>query len=212
MTRVKLDQMKVLVTSECNLNCTHCFRSFDKHKYYITKEKVFEIVDYAIETSCGNISFSGGEFFAHPDAFAILDYCFDKKLKVKLLTNATKLGEFDYYKKYIGTDLLSFQISLDGMRESHDARRGQGMFDLVIGNVRKLKEFGFHVTASMTVDQDNMYDVLDVLELECFDKHNFVPVAYAGERAKSERPSIDDKTYKEYENIIYHMINVTINL
>lgn len=199
--KVKLDQMKVLITSECNLNCTHCFRSFDKHKYYISSEKLIELVDYAIETSCESISFSGGEFFAHPFAFELLNYCYDKKLKVKILTNATKLGSFEFYKKYIGTDLLSFQISLDGMREKHDARRGQGMFDLAMHNVQKLKEFGFHIIVSMTVDQDNMYDVLDVLELSCFDKHNFVPVAYAGERTKQGRP-IMDKTYIEYENII----------
>lgn len=198
---MKLDQMKVLITSECNLNCTHCFRSFDKHKYYISSEKLIELVDYAIETSCESISFSGGEFFSHPFAFELLNYCYDKKLKVKILTNATKLGNFEFYKKYIGTDLLSFQISLDGMREKHDARRGPGMFDLVMHNVQKLKEFGFYITVSMSVDQDNMYDVLDVLELSCFDKHNFVPVAYAGERTKQGRP-IMDKTYIEYENII----------
>lgn len=202
MKMIKLDQMKVLITSECNLNCTHCFRSFDKHKYFISKEKLYEIIEYAIKTSCESISFSGGEFFAHPDAFDILDYCYEKKIKIKLLTNATKLGNFDYYRKYIGTDLLSFQISLDGMRENHDARRGEGMFDLVMRNVKKLKEFGFYVTISMTVDQDNMYDVLDVLELQCFDKHNFVPVAYAGERTKQGKPMMDDKRYQEYENII----------
>ena len=211
MTKIKLDQMKVLITSECNLNCTHCFRSFDKHKYYISKEKLYEIIDYAIETSCDSISFSGGEFFAHPDAFSVLNYCYDKRLKTKLLTNATNLGDFDFYKKYIGTDLLSFQISLDGMRECHDARRGRGMFDLVMGNVKKLKEFGFYITVSMTVDQDNMYDVLEILGLDCFDKHNFVPVAYAGERMKQGRPSVGDEAYQEYENIIRTIYGCTEN-
>ena len=107
--KVKLDQMKVLITSECNLNCTHCFRSFDKHKYYISNDKLIEIVDYAIETSCESISFSGGEFFVHPFAFDLLNYCYDKKIKVKILTNATKIGTFDFYEKYRGTDLLSLQ-------------------------------------------------------------------------------------------------------
>lgn len=210
MKKIKLDQMKVLVTSECNLNCTHCFRSFDKHKYFISREKLFEIVDYAIETSCESISFSGGEFFAHPDAFALLDYCYDKRIKVKLLTNATNIGNFNYYKKYTGTELLAFQISLDGMRDCHDARRGQGMFDLVMGNVERLKELDFHITVSMAVDQDNMYDVLDVLELRCFDKYNFVPVAYAGERIKQGKPVINDELYCEYENIIRLIYNRTV--
>ena len=88
---IKLDQMKILVTSECNLNCTHCFRSFDKNKYIISYDKIIELINYAIETSCNSISFSGGEFFTHPSAYQILDYCFKKQVKVKILTNATLL-------------------------------------------------------------------------------------------------------------------------
>jgi len=199
--KVKLDQMKVLITSECNLNCTHCFRSFDKHKYYISNEKLLEIVDYAISTSCESISFSGGEFFMHPYAYELLDYCFSKKVKVKILTNATKVDRFDFFEKYRGVDLLSFQISLDGMRENHDLRRGKGMFDLVMRNVKRLKTYGFYITVSMTIDQDNMYDVVDLLNLSCFDKFNFLPVAFAGEKTKQGRP-IMDEAYREYENII----------
>lgn len=199
---IKLDQIKVLVTSECNLNCTHCFRSFDKNKYILSYEKVIELIDYAIETTCNSISFSGGEFFTHPNAFQILDYCYDNGIKVKILTNATNIGKLSYYEKYKGTDLISFQISLDGMRHSHDSRRGPGMFDLVVSNAQKLKNLGLLTTVSMTVDYDNMYDIIDVLSLSCFDKHNFVPVAYAGARTKQERPSKSDHYYQEYESII----------
>lgn len=200
--RIKLDKIKVLVTSECNLNCTHCFRSFDKHKYFIPNHKLIELVDFAIDTRCESISFSGGEFFSHPFAFDLLNYCYEKKIKVKILTNAVQIGDIGFYKKYIGTDLISFQISLDGMKEKHDARRGSGIFERVMCNVEKLKKLGLHITVSMTVDQDNMYDVLDVLNLSVFDKHNFVPVAFAGEKTKQGRPDMSDDLYAEYENII----------
>ena len=199
--KLKLDQMKILVTSECNLNCTHCFRSADKHKYFISNAKLIELADFAIETSCDSISFSGGEYFMHPFAYELLDYCFSKKLRVKILTNATMIHKIEYFEKYKGTDLMSFQISLDGMKKNHDLRRGKGVFDLVISNVEKLRAFGIHTTASMTINQDNMFDVIDVLNLSCFDDFNFLPVAFAGEEARHGRPHMNDK-YKEYEEII----------
>ena len=198
---IKLDQIKILVTSECNLNCTHCFRAFDKNAYSISLEKLKEVVDFAIATSCESISFSGGEFFVHPHAYELLDYCFSKRLKVKILTNATKIDNFDFFEKYRGTDLLAFQISLDGMKQNHDMRRGKGIFDLVIKNVQKLKSYGFFITVSMTVDRKNMYDVLDVFQLPYFDDFNFLPVAFAGEETKKGRPAMDQE-YKDYEEII----------
>ena len=201
VSKVKLDQMKVLVTSECNLNCTHCFRSSDKHKFNISKEKIIEIVDYALLTECRSISFSGGEFFMYPFAYELLEYCYRKKLPVKILTNATKLDQFEFFEKYKGTNLLSFQISLDGMRKNHDLRRGKGLFDIVTENVKKLKEYGIHTTVSMTVDKVNMYDVVDVMQLPFFDDFNFLPVAFAGEETKRGRPVMDE-AYDEYENII----------
>lgn len=199
--KIKLDQIKVLVTSECNLNCTHCFRSFDKHKYFIPNNKLIELVDYAIETSCDNISFSGGEFFMHPFAFELLDYCYLRKIKVKILTNATILGPLSFFEKYKNTDLISFQISLDGTRKNHDLRRGKGVFDKVITNVKKLKELGIHLTASMTIDKTNMHDILDVMDLPYFDNFNFLPVAYAGSAKNDGRP-VFDEVYSEYEEII----------
>ena len=201
MFNVKMDQMKILVTSECNLSCTHCFRAPDKNKYQLPFVQVTELIDYAIETSCSSISFSGGEFFVHQDAYRILDYCYEKKMKVKILSNATQIRRDEYFSKFTKEGLLSFQISLDGTRERHDSRRGCGIFDKVISNVSYLNDLGIPVSVSMTVDQDNMYDVLDVLEMPYFAKCNFVPVAYAGERTRQGRPIFDEK-YAEYEEII----------
>lgn len=207
---IKLDQIKILVTSECNLNCTHCFRSFDKNSYLISDEKLIEIVDFAIFTSCKSVSFSGGEFFTHPFAYDLLDYCFKKNLKVKILTNATRIEKPNFFEKYRGTDLLSFQISLDGMRENHDRRRGKGNFDLTISNVKKLKSYGFNITVSVTLDQINMYDIVNILEIPYFDDFNFLPVAFAGEKVKQGRPILDD-AYSEYEDIIRLVYSSKIN-
>lgn len=198
---IVLDQMKVLVTSECNLRCTHCFRSFDKNKYFISNDKLIEIVNYALKTHCKSVSFSGGEFFTHPFAYELLDYCYKNKLKVKILTNATKLDRFEFFEKYRGTDLLSFQISLDGMKENHDSRRGKGVFDIVMRNIECLKSYGFHLTVSVTLDQTNIYDVADVMDIPYFDTFNFLPVAYAGEATKKSRPKFNDE-YLEYENLL----------
>lgn len=198
---IKLDQMKILVTSDCNLNCVHCFRAYDKHQYYISHEKLIELIDFALKTSCDSVSFSGGEFFVHPSAYDVLSYCFSKKLKVKILTNAYAISDWNFFEKYRGTDLLSFQVSIDGMKVNHDLRRGTGVFDQVISNVKRLKSYGFNIKSSMTIDQTNMYDVIDVLNIPYFDECNFLPVAFAGEETKQGRPVLNE-SYRYYEDVI----------
>ena len=96
----EMDQIKVLVTNECNLHCTHCFRSEESLPQMISFVKLCEIVDFAIESKTRKLSFSGGEFFTHPKAYDLLDYCRGKDIDIAILTNATCL-DIEYFKKNV---------------------------------------------------------------------------------------------------------------
>lgn len=174
-----MDQIKVLVTNECNLCCTHCFRKDKTQIQMLPLSKVCEIVDFAIEHRARKLSFSGGEFFTHPYAYDILDYCLKKNIDITILTNATCLN-VDYFKKY-STQRISFQVSIDGMREAHDQRRGRGNFDRMFSNVKVLKNLGFNIRASMVLDFNNYKDIINVMKLPYFDGFNCLPVAYTND-------------------------------
>lgn len=201
MRHFSLDRIKVLVTSHCNLNCKHCYQYFDKNRYSLSKKQLFEIVDFACENGAKILDFSGGEFFVHPNAYEVLEYCFSKKILVNVATNAINIRT-EFFEKYKNSDLLTIQVSIDGTKESHDQRRGDGTWDKTIKHVKELQEIGIPLTASMTLDIENYKDAIDVLQLPYFTNFIFSPVAYAG--AATVYSSTENQ--EEYEETISYLM------
>ncbi len=75
---------------------------------------------------------------------------------------------------------LSFQLSIDGMRQAHDRRRGSGSFDKAVSNGSALSKMGISVSISMAIGEDNYTDVLDVINLSFADEVKLLPVANSG--------------------------------
>ena len=207
--KFKMDQIKVLATSACNLNCTHCFRSQDKNEYSLSKKQLIEIVDFAIDNSIKKLSFSGGEFFVHENAYEILDYCLKNDLNISILTNAIDI-DISFFKKNKNLKKLSFQVSIDGMSEIHNQRRGNMSFERTMKNVKALYDLNIPITASMVLDIYNYKEIIKVLELPYFANFNFLPVASTNE-GNSYMDYIPKKEKEEYENtinILYKKENV----
>jgi radical SAM protein with 4Fe4S-binding SPASM domain len=195
----EFEQIKVLVTSGCNSDCTHCFRKTDKNKYILPESKLRDIVDFAIRSHTKQISFSGGEFFTHPYAYALLEYCFERGISVKVLTNATEI-DMAFFEKHRGLSTLSFQVSVDGVRENHDLRRGAGKFDSSIANIKKLYELGFSISGKMVMDAQNYKDIVDVLEIPYFNKVIVLPVSLSAK--EYSQSSYEVEAVKEFEDSI----------
>lgn len=203
------DEIKVLVTSGCNLNCTHCFRSEDKNVYSLSNEQLLEIVDFAAYHKTQSLSFSGGEFFVHPFSYQLLEYCFSKHLLVRILTNATDIDtaffDNDDYK-----GLVSFQVSVDGTEKTHDRRRGSGSYRAMMRNVEALATMGIGVGASTVLDCYNYRDTLDIISLPYFTSFNFLPMASTNATNRYMDNMSHDalSEYEETIRILYQRKNV----
>lgn len=200
----EFESIKVFVTSYCNLNCTHCYQHFDKNKFQLKFDKLREIVDFAVENRTKTLDFSGGEFFTHPFAYDILEYCISKNIRVNISTNATNI-DISFFEKHRQTELITIQISIDGMEQTHDARRGRGTYQKVIDSAIALKELGFKVSASMALDESNYLDAIDVLNLPYFSNVFFLPVALAG-AAKINSP---ESVSLDYEETVAYVMKTT---
>ena len=60
--------------------------------------------------------------------------------------------------------IVKVQITLDGLKESHDARRhlvgGQGTFDRIYENLKLFEEYPIRVDVRMNVDNENCKDYI----------------------------------------------------
>ena len=132
------------VTSECNLDCPHCYVRFgnlhnDKNKEIpldVWREKFLEFRRKGIRS----IALVGGEPTLRMDVVMLADEIF--KL-VFIISNGTKRIPEDFKHE--------IHISLDGDKETNDAIRGEGVFDTVIKNYRN----DDRVVINMTLMENN---------------------------------------------------------
>ena len=145
------------ITHRCNLRCSHCYQDDDRA---FSSRKSLEAVlnqysrlleEYGFK---GYLNITGGEPLAHPDLFWLLEEAGNRGITTAVLTNGTLIGRREAAElKRLDVDYV--QVSLDGLRETHDKIRGEGSFDLAIRGIRELKAQGIYVTVAFTAQREN---------------------------------------------------------
>lgn len=154
----------------CNLRCEGCYAASGEHG-----EKLdFATVDHIVRDAHDNwgsrfFVLSGGEPFAwregrrgvlelaalHPDCFFIV-YSNGTLIDDALARRLGALGN------------LSPALSIEGLRERTDARRGVGVFDKVKAAAERLAREGVLFGISLTAARDNAEEVLSDAVLDTF--------------------------------------------
>lgn len=147
----------ITTTTNCQLACPYCFEGYEKKKEIITIKEADKIIEwtlkYVIDNNCDKLRvvLYGGEPLLNKKViFYILP-------KLKEIANARKIvfetgiltnGEFldlkmgEFLSRY---NLTKVQITLDGPKKCHDARRyrkstKEGTFDPILKNILSLIE------------------------------------------------------------------------
>ena len=192
------ERIKVLITSACNANCTHCFRRNEKNTSTISFDKIKEIVDFGIGNGCSLFSFSGGEFFTHPDAYNIIDCCINKDVHISILTNGLDIN-VGYFAQITNRSQIDFQVSVDGLKETHDLRRGKGAFDRTTANVAQLFDLGYKIAAKTVIDENNYKDIIAVFQMPWFSRVLVLPVAFS--KQENNMHGVP-QWYRDFESIV----------
>lgn len=143
-------------TMRCNLRCPGCYAGeYDQHKGLST-ELVDRVITEAKEMGTYFITMSGGEVFMRPDMFDIWKEHGD--VYFQLYTNGTLIDERAAAKlEECGN--VAPMISLEGLKERTDARRGAGTFDRVMRAMDNLREAGVMFGTSFTETRENMEEI-----------------------------------------------------
>jgi len=152
------------LTQKCNLRCKYCYEN--KKDREISFEKVQKLIDNEIKEKRNDVflTFYGGEPLLRKDLiYDIIDYIKSKKTKTKfyfgITTNGTLLDE--KFIKYIEeNNILSIAYSFDGLKETQDLNRitlnGEGTFDIVESNAKKLLKSHKNIVAMVVVTKNNI--------------------------------------------------------
>jgi len=90
----------------------------------------------------------------HREFDALNDYLSGYPLRKVLFSNGLLLDE----RTLKGLNVDEIQVSIDGLRDAHDALRGRGGFDRAMSAVRGALEYGFDVAVSTMIHPGNLGD------------------------------------------------------
>ncbi len=155
------------ITNHCNLCCQHClFGAGPTCRQSLPREALDSALTQARDLGCRLFLFTGGEPFIYPDFTAIItNLLTEPENHVVVLTNGLLLEKNLAALADVDPSRLHFQVSVDGLQESHDKIRGKGAFKWLMTNLDQLKAAGFSATLSMVVCGDNLNDMVEIVRL-----------------------------------------------
>ena len=179
------------VTDACNLACTYCYQR-NKGTRRMSRETSFKFVDMLLdETQTGDyinprispfiiLEFIGGEPFLEIDLIEEtikywqhrtmeLQHPWATRYRISICSNGV-LYRTPEVQRFIHKykDVLSLSITLDGMKELHDACRifpdGRGSYDLASDACLDLMNKGFDLGSKITIAPGNITYVAEALK------------------------------------------------
>lgn len=154
------------LTYNCSERCIHCYNMGatrnDEEKsgrgclVEMNIGDYKKLIDELDALGCYKVCLSGGDPFAKPIAWEIIDYLYQKEIAFDIFTNGlaitTKVEKLlDYYPRIVGLSIYS------GIPEVHDSiTRVRGSFDKTLAVAATLAEFGTPMTFKCVVMKPNL--------------------------------------------------------
>jgi MoaA/NifB/PqqE/SkfB family radical SAM enzyme len=145
------DAMLISPTMRCNLNCYGCYAGA-----YSQEDLPYEVLDRVVgeckEMGIHLVLMTGGEPFLRKDLFELFEK--HQETMFQIYTNATLIDD-QMIDRFVALGNVVPAISLEGLREETDRRRGKGLFDRVVRVMEGLREAGILFAVSTTQTSQN---------------------------------------------------------
>lgn len=161
----------------CNLHCAGCYADADKTGEKISWSTLDRIVTEAEQDWARHFFvISGGEPLAYrSEGKGILDLAEKHNNSFMLFyTNGTLIDE-EVTDRLANLGNITPAISVEGWRETTDARRGEGVFDKVLATMQRLRKAGVLFGVSLTATKENAEEILS---------EDFIDFLFKQEQAK----------------------------
>ena len=183
------------ITHRCDLHCRHCYDRSDRSD--VKLEQGLKILDQ-MRQFCrehhvgGQVSFSGGNPFLHPDFPELYQAAHDRNLNVAILGNPVSEVQIDTILQIAKPSF--FQVSLEGLEKHNDQIRGKGSYQSVLEFLELLKKKKIYSMVMLTLTRGNLDQVLPLAETlrDRVNLFTYNRLAMVGEGANLESPQPDE--------------------
>lgn len=138
------------ITEFCPNTCLHCYMGMNPIEKHLSLFEFFSLLDKInvfeaqYKSQINNVSITGGDPLSNPDWYEICNALRQQGKQVRILGIPEQVTDSNCSKlKELGISM--YQVSLDGLKETHDKIRGAGSFDRTVNAIKKLSENGIEV-------------------------------------------------------------------
>jgi radical SAM protein with 4Fe4S-binding SPASM domain len=161
------------ITWACDLRCDHCLvdGGAKRDSRELDREEAFGLVDALAELGVAVVSLTGGEPLLRPDWLDIAARVRERGMTLRVSSNGHLLTA-RLLGRLVELETDSFCVSVDGVRETHDAirhgagrRGGPSSFDRVTASLELLRDSPISTQVITTVTRANVSELAEVQEL-----------------------------------------------
>lgn len=160
------------ITDRCDQRCKHCYiyEGKDKECSLELGLDTLEVILNDFIESCDRLErdpflvITGGDPLLYARIWEFLELLKDKDLKFALLGNPFHLN-YEVVKKLEELGCVNFQMSLDGLRETHDFIRKPGSFDATLDALKYFEGSQINTAIMTTVSKTNIQEIPELVDI-----------------------------------------------
>lgn len=202
MQRPKRYALAIELTAFCNQKCGYCYNDFREDPATVgslPRAELLGLVDRALtEVDFDHVTLTGGEPFARPEVFEILELLQKHGKKAIIISNGGLITEA-HADRLVGLPVLFVQITLNGPTAAlHEEHVGEGCFEPTVRGIRALVDRKVGVSGSIVVTRKNARAVADTLTvfksfgIQDVALSRYSPAGYAANQVAELLPSRTD--------------------
>lgn len=205
------------ITDECDQRCKHCYifsenncKKLDVMNWKQMQDTFYNCLDFCeVYNRLPYFYITGGDPILHSDFWKLLGLIKQHDIPFTILGNPFHLDD-KVCRRLKEYGCQKYQLSLDGMRETHDWLRKPGSFDITLEKIACIKKSSIRSVIMTTVSGMNIEEIPDIIDTVV--AHKADVFAFARYCPTSEEKDIDiepmryrellktcDKKFREYE-------------
>lgn len=205
------------ITDECDQRCKHCYiysedvcKSPDSMNWEQIQDTFYNCLDFCeMYGRTPYFYITGGDPILHQDFWKLLGLLHERDISFTILGNPFHLSD-QVCQKLKTFGCQKYQMSLDGLRETHDWFRKPGSYDCTLEKIGCINHAGIRSVIMTTVSAANRMEVPGIIDavaeagVNVFAFSRYVPSG--GKLDASMTPqeyrellAVCDRKFKEYE-------------
>lgn len=194
------------ITDSCDQRCKHCY-IFSEDIHFKVKEMSWKEME-SVFNNCldmcekaGRIPYfyiTGGDPILHSRFWDLTELFKANNIAFSILGNPFHLSD-EVCRRLKESGCERYQLSIDGLRETHDAMRKPGSFDITLNKIEVLRNAGIRCAIMTTVSGTNAHEMEGIIDTVVEHKANIFAF---GRYCPTSSEKSTHLTPEEYKNVL----------